>query len=383
MGVKVREKSLKDDCVSFYLDINFNGRRWYEFLDIKASAKNRRNAEYVEKKKLAEKARDARQYQLSVEKIGLPDETKNNRDFYAFILERSANLKRDLAYKYLIKLIKDYCGIEVLPMDEITKELLLGFQEFLKKKGMATNTIYMVVHRFSTYINKAVEEGLMTQNPYQRIPRGLRVKRKRNTPDYLTVEQLELLATKSKGVPEQLKLAFFFSCFSGLRWSDCSRLKWVQVTRQAIDKKTVTVLRMEQMKTAHSTYVPLSEQAVGILEERRKMAEKEGQSPYVFPELYEEEGASIKHLRAAHGMTRWGKQAGLERLYFHLARHTFATLTLSGGADLYTVSKLLGHTSINNTMIYAHVVDRLKMEAVERLPKLSGNILKSPKRKAS
>lgn len=232
MGVKVREKALKDDYVSFYLDINFNGRRWYEFLEIKAYAKNRRNPEFIEKKKLAEKARDARQYQLTVEKVGLPDATKNNKDFYAFVLERSSTLKRDFGYKYLVRLIQDHSGKEVLPMEEITKDLLLSFQEYLKKKELSPNTIYMLVHRFSTYINKAVEEGLMTSNPYQKIPRGLRVKHKRKTPDYLTVEQLDVLSAKSKGVPEQLKLAFFFSCFSGLRWSDCSRLRWTQVSRQ-------------------------------------------------------------------------------------------------------------------------------------------------------
>ncbi len=249
---------------------------------------------------------------------------------------------------------------------------------------MGTNSIYMIVHRFCTYIYKAVESGFMQGNPYQKIPRAQRVKLKRNTPDYLSMDQIEMLAEKSKGIPQQLKLAFFFSCFAGLRWSDCSRLRWAQISKQKIEEQDVTVLRLEQIKTQHSAHVPLSAQAASILDERKRMAAKETPSPYVFPELYEEEKEyKVKNMMSRY-MDKWRKQAALERLYFHLARHTFATLTLTEGADLYTVSKLLGHTDIKNTMIYAHVVDRLKMQAVARLPKVTGNLfgVQTKKRKA-
>ncbi|MEO5644993.1 MAG: site-specific integrase [Bacteroidia bacterium] len=373
MGVKLREKSLKKGAVSFYLDISHAGKRWYEFLDIKAEG-SRKSATFIEKKKLADKARSTREYQITVEKIGMPDDTKKGHDFYAFVLERSASMKREIGYKYLNQLIFDYCQKEVLPMEEITKDFLLGFQEYLKTRGLGASTIYVNVHRFSTYIYKAVEAGFMADNPYQKIPRNLRVRMKRNTPDYLTMEQIDLLAKKGKGISEQLKLAFFFSCFAGLRWSDCSRLKWSQISKQKMESRAVTVLHLTQMKTQHSAHLPLSEQAVEVLDQRRKLAEKETLSPYVFPDLYEPDGSTKKQGMCQRHITKWGEQAGLERLYFHLARHTFATLTLSEGADLYTVSKLLGHTDIHNTMIYAHVVDRLKMDAVARLPKLTGNL---------
>jgi len=68
-------------------------------------------------------------------------------------------------------------------------------------------------------------------------------------------------------------------------------------------------------------------------------------------------------------------------VYFHLSRHTFATLTLTEGADLYTVSKLLGHSDIKNTQIYAHVVNKLKIDAVARLPKFNMNISSDSDRK--
>lgn len=381
MGVKLREKTLKDGGVSFYLDISHAGKRWYQFLDIKARGA-RSSGEFKEQLKLAKQARSAKEYQLACQKNNLPDATKQEHDFFAFVMERAAVLKVNRVYRSMINLLKLYCRKEQLPMDEITKEFLIGFQEFLKKRNlgtetkkrsMATGTIYCTVHRLSTFINKAVECGFMDDNPFHKIPRTQRVKQKKKTPNYLTLEQIELLAQNSKGIPEQLKLAFFFSCFTGLRWSDCSRLKWSQIVRQKMDRRDVTVMGTRQLKTEHLTYIPLSEQALEILK-ACKNATKEN-SPYVFPELYEPEGERVKQSAGQFMMKRWRKQAGLEKLHFHLSRHTFATLTLSQGADLYTVSKLLGHTDIKHTMVYAHVVDKLKLEAIARLPKLPDSFL--------
>ena len=70
----------------------------------------------------------------------------------------------------------------------------------------------------------------------------------------------------------------------------------------------------------------------------------------------------------------WTKNAGINKnLTSHIARHTFATLSLSSGADLYTVSKLLGHKDIATTQIYAKIIDKKKEEAVDMLPALEVN----------
>lgn len=372
MGVKLREKKLSNGAVSYYLDINHEGRRWYEFLDIKAEG-GKRSAEFVEKKKLAEKARSAKEYQLTVEKNHLPDEQKQEKDMLAFIREKMGGKRTKTPYEQLLKKLSDFIKKEeVLPMSRIDKSFLLRFQDFLKDEGLGQGTIYTIVHRFSTYIYKAVECGYMTANPYQKIPRSERVRLRRPTPAYLTIEEIEKLAQTTKGVRPQMRWAFFFSCFTGLRWSDCSRLKWSQIVKHKIEGQEVQVMRVNQMKTESSTYLPLSEQAILILQARKKDAEKEEASPYVFPQLYEPVGKSVKQSMAVRAMPIWGKKAGIEqKLYFHLSRHTFATLTLTEGADLYTVSKLLGHSDIKNTQIYAHVVNKLKVDAVARLPKFN------------
>jgi site-specific recombinase XerD len=67
----------------------------------------------------------------------------------------------------------------------------------------------------------------------------------------------------------------------------------------------------------------------------------------------------------------WERKTGLEKkIGWHTARHTFAVLSLEAGADLYTVSKLLGHTSIETTQVYAKATDKMKRAAVDRLPEI-------------
>jgi integrase len=384
MGVKLREKSLKNGGVSFYLDISHGGRRWYQFLEIKARGA-RSSSEFKAQHKMAKDARSATEYRLSCMKNNLPDTTKYDKDFFKFIEARAEVLKVNRVYRSMVSLIKKYCGQESLAMEQVTKEFLIGFQEFLRQRklgkapklrSMSSRTIYCIVHRLSTFINKAVESGYMVDNPYHRIPKTQRVKLKKKTPNFLTLDQLEIMAQRTKGIPIQLQLAFYFSCFAGLRWSDCSRLKWSQIVKQKMDGKEVTVLGTQQQKTEHKTYLPLSEQALAILQACKKLQEEK--SPYVFPDLYEPEGERKRQSAAQYKMEQWKKQAGFDKLHFHLSRHTFATLTLSEGADLYTVSKLLGHTDIKHTMVYAHVVDKLKLEAVARLPVMPHGFLSDP-----
>ena len=89
------------------------------------------------------------------------------------------------------------------------------------------------------------------------------------------------------------------------------------------------------------------------------------ESDRVFPKLPLQSGNADVRLKTIV------KHAGIAKnVSFHVGRHTFATLTLTYGADLYTVSKLLGHCNIGTTQIYAKIVDENKRKAVNLVPKL-------------
>jgi integrase len=149
----------------------------------------------------------------------------------------------------------------------------------------------------------------------------------------------------------EVKDAFIFSCFTGLRYSDILNLKWQNIINNKIE--------FRQQKTGGVEYLPLSQTAKKILETKLPYRKDE----FVFhlpqkPVIWE-------HIK------NWVKKAEInKRVSFHTARHTFATLSLTMGTDLYTVSKLLGHKSISTTQVYAKIVDAKKVEAINKLPKL-------------
>lgn len=151
-----------------------------------------------------------------------------------------------------------------------------------------------------------------------------------------------------------LKRAFLFSCLSGLRWSDINTMIWSEVRDEGENSK----INFRQDKTEGVEYLYISKQARELLGERDSPKER------VF-----------KGLR--YGMTynteivRWCNRAGVPKhITFHSARHTNAVLLLENGADIYTVSKRLGHRELKTTAIYAKIVDKNMKAAAEIIPEL-------------
>ena len=117
---------------------------------------------------------------------------------------------------------------------------------------------------------------------------------------------------------------------------------------------------MLQQKTGEPVYIPLSANALQWLPNRGR----KGDSANVF---------ELPHVSTIEKwLGHWAEEAGVTKhLTYHVSRHTFATLTLAYGADLYTVSKLMGHSNVQTTQIYAKIVDENKRKAVELIPKLN------------
>ncbi len=151
---------------------------------------------------------------------------------------------------------------------------------------------------------------------------------------------------------EVLKRAFLFSCLTGLRWSDIQKLTWSEVQKFNDGYK----ITFHQKKTEALQYLDISEQAYKL------MGEPDEQEQRVFK--------SLKY-DAYHNaeITKWCLKAGiLKDITFHCARHTFAVLQLTMGTDIYTVSKLLGHSELKTTQIYADIIDEQRQKAMYKIP---------------
>src|SRR5690606_3235488 len=145
-----------------------------------------------------------------------------------------------------------------------------------------------------------------------------------------------------------LKTAFILSALTGLRWSDINKLVWSEVQHS---KEMGNYLRFTQKKTQGSETLPISQQAYELLGERGKPEER------VFTHLKYSAWYNLKLQQSV-------LKAGISKtITFHCARHTYATLQLTLGTDIYTVSKLLGHKNLKTTQIYTKVIDEKKIQA--------------------
>jgi integrase len=165
------------------------------------------------------------------------------------------------------------------------------------------------------------------------------------------LEELLAVAKKECEIPV-LKSAFLFSCLTGLRWSDIEKLTWSEIQHTEVGGN---VIRFRTQKTKSFENHFISKQAFELLGERGNPDDK------VFAGLKYSAWNNLK-------LQQWIFKADIHKtITFHCARHTYATLQISLGTDVYTLQSMLGHKSIKNTQIYAKIMDDRKKEAANRL----------------
>lgn len=149
---------------------------------------------------------------------------------------------------------------------------------------------------------------------------------------------------------EVVQRAFGFSCMTGLRLGDMQRLRWSDIK----DVNSVQTVSVIQHKTKRPVAVPLNALALSLLLPRPE----NGEDGIIFP-LVKKPDNVAKYVR------RIKNKAGIEKDFtYHSSRHSAATLAITAGAELYSVSKILGHGSIASTQVYAKVNMEKKVEAM-------------------
>ena len=227
-------------------------------------------------------------------------------------------------------------------------------------KPLSDKTMELNQRNLISILNHAVDEGLLEKNPFYELDSREKFQ-KTNTSDreYLTVSELKALADAPTGSPIT-KQTFLFCCFTGLRHSDMAALRWQDIQKTDSGE----IIRLPSMKkTKQSVTVPLGNQAKVWLPNRNGASLDEK----VFPD-------APAICNADRALKHMAKRAGINKtISFHCSRHTFATLTLTAGGDIYTTSKMLGHTSVHTTEIYAEVVNEKKLNAVRLADLMFGN----------
>lgn len=351
MSVKLRKRELPSGTKQLYLAINVNGYRTYESLNFYLGPDKFQNKETL---RLAETIRAKRELEVHTDSEGLADRSRRRQNFYAFAEQVYDGKKPHTKQTYIntMKHLKDFAGKD-LTVARLTTKFCEQFLAHLNK-DLKPNSAAAYYARFKTIVRALVREGIISQDPAI----GVLVNRVASLPKYLTLEELLELKNKECGNIE-VRDAFLFSCYTGLRYQDISTLSWKQVRGET--------LGYTQSKTGAEEIIPLSPSAMSLLERRR------GSSGGT-PSSGSSDGLVFSLPRRStvdKVLKTWGKRGGLSiPLSFHKARHTFATLALDADVDLYTTSKLLGHKSIATSQVYARVTDSKKKAAVAKLPKI-------------
>lgn len=361
--VRIRFKKLANGSVSVYLAINVNGRRTYDYLklylvpetDQAAKLQNKQTMEAV----YAIKAQ--RILQITNGAAGIKKDLRNKMrlvDWLKIYQDRQVNKGKRGAKRWvrtMIFVIEGYDGGKDATLADIDHQWLTDFMIYLmndyvtyKKTKLTNGTVDNYLRCLKAAFNVAVEEGIMPTNPMLALDRS-HLKGTTYEREFLSVEEVKKLIDTPCRRPD-IKGAFLFSCFCGLRISDVRSLQWKHV----VTAGGKTYLKITQFKTRRPLSIPLSRQALRWMPERGNAEEDE----YIFPPL-------SKNMTV---LDDWAKEAGINKhVTFHVSRHTFATMELTMGADIYTTSKLLGHTSVATTQIYAKVINSKKEEAVSLL----------------
>jgi len=357
-----------------YLDVYRNGERRYTFLHLyllpETSRENR-----VANQSTMQMAR-AVEAKLRVEfqngDYGFLSYERTGADFFEFLDERERSLRRNNPQpSHVAGLLKQkmmkYAGRKTLPFSMIDRKFIVGFLSFLRtregmgKSGMSAesdgvlkeSTIKRYCAVLNATLNKAVRDEVIPDNPMSRIASEYRPKPEPAEKSYLTEDELRKMYATHTKIKGKTREMFLFGCATGLRYSDICTLQWKHI---AESEDGMLELRKKQMKTGVVVSFPLSKSAIELLPQRGTDDE------YVFTDP-----SSPRPNNKA--IANWARKAGIKKhISFHTSRHTFATLALSCGIDLYTVSKMLGHTSITQTQVYAKLVDDAKRKAINLLP---------------
>lgn len=252
-------------------------------------------------------------------------------------------------------------------LKQVDKDYIKGFISYLKtaknfnyqRTGtdrdkeitLSLNTQHNLFMKFKYVLRKAVKADIITINPIDKLDNDDKPKDEEGTREFLTVDEIKkLIVTSCKN--DILRRAFLFCCLVGLRYSDVSSITWGELAKDN-DGSVLLRFKMKKVKRGENAYI--SDEALKWLPERGNASDEN--TIFSLP----------KNDSANKQLARWVKSAGINKhITFHCSRHTAATLNLSLGTPIETVSKMMGHTKIATTQIYAKIIDKKQKEAVNR-----------------
>ena len=374
INVTLRKKSIGKGRESLYLDFyppiispetGKPTRR--EFLKLYMTVKPRtpidklendeniRSAELIKIRRQTELNKDNIYSEFEKERLAIKE--VGGESFLSFFKEQASKKigsNQDI-WNLAIGYFTDYLKTGDIAFSKITVAQIEGFRSYIltakskrnPEKSLSNNSALSYFNKVKATLKQAYREGKLRTD----VNAGVGgIAEKESKKNFLTIEEARKLAATDCSKPIVKKVGLW-AILTGQRFSDIRKLEWSEIEHM---EEHGYFIRFKQKKTDGQETLPISEQAFLLLGERKAGNEK------VFQNL--------KKWDFDRSVPLWVKDAGIvKHITFHCFRHTYATLQLFAGTDIFTVSKLLGHKNVKTTQVYAKIVDQRKHEAASRI----------------
>lgn len=386
--VTLRKKSVSKGRQSYYLDIYKDGKRSYEFLKLYLVPEDgKRYKTMVIKPDGSKEEATVTAKTLNKNTEQAAKAIRNQRELD--IIQGKGGIKKyDKGGKMLLQDWLEICSQEAekngqsnsvalnirrmakhaeaykenTKLSDIDEEWCKGFIRYLShatarsttknKKKLSHSTASIYFNLFSTTLSLAAKQKVIPANPVKNLATKERkpIKANGSNRPFLTGDEVkQLIETDCRYI--EVKRAFLFACFTGLRISDVIKLKWTDVNERdgffyisVVMKKTGRALPELKLNSQAQKWMP-----------------EKGKDIYVF-----DLPCDTRNINRI--IKTWAKKAGITKdICFHVSRHTFATMALSKGTSIYVVGNILGHENISTTQIYADIISKDRDEALDNL----------------
>lgn len=368
ISVKLREKKISNNRLSLYLDfyppiINKDGKKTRrEFLKIYIFD-NPKNAKEKSVNKsnraLAEKIRDARSLSIYNKEYGFKNNINTNVDFIAFylvIVESKMNTTSYANYQSWhasLNYYKDFA--KQIYTNDLTKKHVQDFKQYIANskssktnKKLSSSTAQSYFGNFLSVLKLAYQEDIL-KNDLTKGVKNIKVESK--VREYFSIEELNQLWKTP--IPNQtVKHLCFFCVYTGFRFAEANKIAWNDISKSNSGEY---VVKSFHSKTGNYISNPIPKEAYDLL---LKQDQNNRNNP-----IFE-----INYHKALRILKEWVKEARInKKVGLHNFRHTYAIMQLENGTDVFTVSKMLGHTNMSSTMHYAKITDNLKRETLNKI----------------
>lgn len=360
--VRLREKELANGVRSLYLDIYVNGKRSYDFLKLYLIPESNPQAKIQNENTMraANTIKLNRILEITNNKAGLKNTSIRAKILLKDWMEtfRQAQEQKGVKDQKLIhNTVHALTAYNInVAMRDVNRDYIIGLTNFLRNdyrsprgKKLKDYSVINYLGCLRNALNMAVREDVIADNPIMKLSAQDKVKAPESQREYLTVEEVQQLEATDSPYPH-IKQAFLFACYTGLRCSDVRSITWGKIVKDGEKYRLHTVM----FKTKRPFYIPLSKKAMQWMPERGDKTDDD----LIFENIPVQVNTKLY-------LQPWLDKAGITKpITFHCSRHTFGTMMLTLGADIYTTSKLMGHTKVEVTQIYAKIINKKKDDAV-------------------